>query len=225
MRCEHPSFYTSENGRICSVCKASVRTGPSIDRANSKQDYATPREFLDAVEREFGPIVWDLAASRANRVCENYYGPGSQWAQDAFAYGWASTYARMRSSMVMGVGDELIWLNPPYANIAPWARKCAEARDAGARIAFLVPASVGANWFWDYVAPYARVFSVGRIMFVTREFVTNGVACDVVERPACFDAKGRPTAFPKDLILAIYDRALAPAFERWRWRTPKARAA
>lgn len=199
------------------------RTGPSVDRANSKQDYATPREFLDAVERQFGSILWDLAANAANKVCGNHYGPGSTWGDDSFAQDWADTYHACTGATV----PRLLWLNPEYNAIPRWAQRCAEARDAGARIAFLVPASVGANWYWDHVAPYSRVLSVGRILFVVRctesELTAQQrpyakPAGDLWEAPACFDAKGKPTPYSKDLILALYDRNVLPAFERWKWK-------
>jgi len=58
------------------------RTGPSIARGSSKQDYATPRSFIAAVEKRFGPLSWDLAAHRENKVTgrdglgrEDYFGP------------------------------------------------------------------------------------------------------------------------------------------------------
>jgi hypothetical protein len=50
--------------------------GPRITRGkDSKQDYATPAEFIAAVEKRFGPIQFDLAAHRANKRHERYFAP------------------------------------------------------------------------------------------------------------------------------------------------------
>jgi phage N-6-adenine-methyltransferase len=96
------------------------------------------------------------------------------------------------------------WLNPPFGNIAPWAAKCAAESQLGARILFLVPAAVGSNWYRDNVFPYARTLLLnGRLMFV-----------------------GQKDPYPKDLILAVYDRTLdgyltevdGPGCEVWPWR-------
>lgn len=178
------------------------RSMPAQRPGNSKQDYCTPRGFLNAVEREFGPIVWDLAASKEQRVTHDYFGPDHSWEgyRDALKLDWHTASA-------MHALGSLLWLNPPYSHIAPWASKCVAESTLGARIAFLVPASIGANWFWDHVSSYARVFSVGRLYFVTRH-------ADGSETPACFSAKGKPTPYPKDLILALFDSNLTPGLER-----------
>lgn len=105
---------------------------------------------------------------------------------------------------------KLCWLNPPYGNIAPWAQKCAEASALGSRILFLVPAAVGSNWYRDHVFPWARTLLLnGRLMFV-----------------------GQKDPYPKDLILAVFDRTLdgwnseadgGPGCEIWNWRLWNAR--
>jgi len=49
---------------------ARVSTG-----SNSKQDYATPLDFLDNVVKRFGQITFDLAAEPHNKKHERYFGP------------------------------------------------------------------------------------------------------------------------------------------------------
>jgi DNA N-6-adenine-methyltransferase Dam len=170
---------------------------PAQKPHRSKQDYATPKEFIEAVERDFGNIAWDLAAHVGNTVCDNYcyFGPDhpSEHFRDAFACEWSAT-----------IRQGLLWLNPPFGSIAPWAAKCAYESRRGANILLLVPASVGSNWFWDHVAPYAHVYAVSPRL--------------------SFDGKH---PFPKDLILAEYrppERVVmgpmvsSTAFSRYRWR-------
>ena len=47
---------------------------PAQKPGSSKQDYSTPRAFLDAVEKRFGRIKWDLAAHERNHVCDLWLG-------------------------------------------------------------------------------------------------------------------------------------------------------
>lgn len=171
-------------------------SGPTIDRANSSGDIWTPKPFLTAVAHKFGPLYVDLAATAEN-TCAPYY---LTQRDDALA-------PERRWHKYAG----LCWLNPPFSDIEPWARKCAEERALGAEILLLVPGSVGANWFWDYVAYDAIVYSVGRMVFDN-----------------CYDRKTGKlvrTAYPKDLILCHYkpDTVLVPhsgftPIWRWQWK-------
>lgn len=51
-------------------------SGPRVTSGeDSKQDYATPADFIAAVERRFGTIQFDLAAHRGNHQHERYFAP------------------------------------------------------------------------------------------------------------------------------------------------------
>lgn len=153
-------------------------TGPTINRGKGNNNAATPWAFIHPVEQKFGPLACDLAASAANKKAPHYVDE----ATNSLTLNWHVMANCCRTG--------LLWLNPPFTNITPWARKCAEEVQLGARILLLVPASVGANWFWDWVAPYADVYSVGRMVF-----------------DDCWDKDGKliTTPYPKDLILCHYD--------------------
>ena len=165
--------------------------GPSINRAESSGDIWTPWKFIRAVEYKFGPLAIDLSAS----------GPQSakapRWItpeEDSLKQDWATM-------LDGGLG----WDNCPYGNIAPWARYHAQQWEIGAETLLLVPGSIGANWYWDWVEPFAQVYSIGRMVFDN-----------------CFDRKTGElvsTVYPKDLILCHYDPANYPGrIERWDWR-------
>ena len=78
-------------------------------------------------------------------------------------------------------------------NIEPWAKKCADECRKGARVAFLVPASIGSVWFAKHVWGVARVMAL---------------------RPRMsFDGKN---PYPKDMMLCMY--GAPPGFELWRWK-------
>lgn len=125
-----------------------IRTGPSVNKGRSKQDYATPWEFIHAVEAKWGPMVADLACTRANaKAPAGYY---FDEGVDSLQASWSSDYP---------TGN--LWLNPPFAFIDPWAEKCAWS---GARrdglIFMLTPASIGTEWFRARVWGNARVLGV-----------------------------------------------------------------
>jgi len=150
---------------------------PTQKPGRSKQDYATPRAFIDAVVRRFGPLAVDLAATRENVVTPYYYSA----ADNSLLQDWTI----LRGNL---------WLNPPFADIGPWARKCAESRDPDCvrRILLLVPASVGSEWFAQWVHRHALVIGIRpRLSF-------DGI-----------------NPYPKDCILCVYGET--PGFDTWRW--------
>ena len=149
----------------------------------SNQIVRTPVDFIYAVEQRFGTITWDLAANsdncQVNDDREAYFGPESKHGENAFLQEW------------QGLGG-LAWLNPPFADIEPWARKCAESfMKYRQRIALLIPAGVCTNYVIDYVKPFAYVF-------------------ECTPRP--FKKEVR------DVILALYEPSHYVGRETWRWR-------
>jgi hypothetical protein len=177
-----------------------MSTMPRQKPGLSKQDYRTPPDFLTAVKRRLGiaEFKFDFAADATNTVAEAY------WSKEVDAlriqpHVWAlMASGTNQTALGLGAGrfPELWgWLNPPYANIAMWARACYEMKLCGGQVAFLVPAAVGANWYLSYVHEKALVLALnGRLSF-------DGVG-----------------PYPKDLILALYSPHLDPGFDVWRWR-------
>jgi phage N-6-adenine-methyltransferase len=156
--------------------------GPVQKSGRSIQNYGTPPEFISAVKARWKikEFYYDLAADIENskgrfHFCEEENSLLEDWTKYA---------------------GNFMWLNPPYANIAPWAKKCREVTPAliknGGRIFFLTPASIGANWFVDHVWGTARVVALqGRLSF---------------------DGKN---PYPKDLMVSVF--GLEPGFETWDW--------
>jgi len=148
--------------------------------AGSRQDYKTPDNFMRAVKQKFGTPGWDLAASSHNWQCHYYYDE----IKNSLVQDWASL-------------ETLLWLNPPFNDIAPWAAKCASEVRRGAEILFLVPASVGSEWFAEHVYQKANVYLLrGRLSF---------------------DGK---SPYPKDCLLAHYTPRHEVEFRIsvWDWR-------
>ena len=149
----------------------------------TKQDYETPQEFIDIVSREFGVTFdIDLAASRENKKAYNYVDAET----DSLSLYWSN---------IIGPGCTG-WLNPPFRNVAPWMKKCAETKANGRRVIALVLASVGSSWYAEHVAPHAQVYALSpRITFV-----------------------GETQPFTKDLILCDFRPGFGPSFTTWRWK-------
>lgn len=156
-------------------------TMPKQKPGRSKQDYGTPLNLKSAVEARFGRIVCDLAATAENTLCEaDFYTPE----MDSLKQSWSRDFP-----------TGLLWLNPPFANIDPWAEKCAaESQERHGLITLLVPASIGSNWFRKHVENKAVVLGLSpRLTFV-----------------------GETTPYPKDCALCVFGYQLY-GFQTWRW--------
>src|ERR1041385_4999319 len=92
-------------------------TGPSVKRGQSEQVVSTPWEFIRAVERKFGPIAVDLAATITNAKARRFISP----AVDTFKQDWTDW---LRG----GLG----WLNPEFDPMSKWVAKCAPEQQSGA---------------------------------------------------------------------------------------------
>lgn len=160
-------------------------TMPEQRPGRSTQEVGTPPELVTAVERRFGALRFDLAANEDNAICTGWLGPGSDYATDAFSVDWAGMWTRGYA-----------WLNPPFDDIAPWARKCVLSARDGAFVLMLVPASTGSIWYARYVQGHARVIPLApRVTFL-----------------------GHDTPYPKDLILCVYNPWVdAGVADQWRW--------
>ena len=130
---------------------------PPQKPGRSKQDYGTPRPFLDEVEQRFGMLTWDAAASSDNTVVAGRF--FSVDGISAFDADW-SKFTR----------DDLVWLNPTFEGIAhrwmplvdkwttllPWLR-----------LLVLTPAALGSEWYRKHVEDKAMVQPLNpRLTFV-----------------------------------------------------------
>lgn len=159
-------------------------TMPQQKPGKSNQSYQTPPEFLEAVKSLLAipSFDLDLAASSENTVCPDFYGEAydslkrqGDWVRPGYC-----------------------WLNPPYANCKDWVKKACSERAQGAKIAVLVPASTGSNWWRDWAHRKAAVLLLQpRISFV-----------------------GTGAPYPKDLALLLYEHGeWEKSYDVWNWKT------
>lgn len=155
----------------------------------SRQTYATPWPFVHAVEALLGidRFTMDFAADARNAKAHSF------WTQRDDSL---SKNSREWVAMCQGGWG---WLNPPFTDIGAWAKKCAMVGyHAKGAVAMLVPASVGSNWFRDYVHGNAYVLALnGRI---------------------AFDPKNPKWGYPKDCMLCLYGHAPRTGFDVWTWK-------
>jgi site-specific DNA-methyltransferase (adenine-specific) len=110
-------------------------------------EWATPQDFYDALDREFG-FTLDVAASADNAKCDRYFTE----AEDGLSQEWAPA---------------VCWMNPPYGRtIEYWVAKAAIEAARGATVVGLVPSRTDTRWWHSWVMPMAEIRYVkGRIRF------------------------------------------------------------
>lgn len=145
------------------------RRPPVQKPGRSEQTVATPRDFLARVGDSFGGFDLDVCANADNAAAERYY----------------SLDERGENALVLPWDGQHNWCNPPFADIAPWVQHAYEQScqpGYTGQTTMLVPASVGSNWYLNWVYGKADVlFLNGRLKFV-----------------------GHSNYYPKDLMLLIY---------------------
>lgn len=148
-----------------------MKTGASFARGKNDGVYRTPDDFRAAVVARFGYPHVDLACTR-----ENVFGR-----EGLHTPAWDSLQVDWRDWIPYQPARPYGWLNPPFAHIAPWAKKAAES---GARVLMLVPAAIGSNWYRDYVHKHARVYALnGRLDFGSGPYPKDCTLCDYGDEP------------------------------------------
>lgn len=162
----------------------------------SRQDYATPPEFITAVKAflGIGQFAIDLAASDENAKALAYFSE----ADDSLTQDWTKALSDLQGDTPLADRDlAWAWLNPPYANIGAWVEKARAEAAKGAAIAMLLPASVSTEWYAAHVHGRADVvFIRPRLTFV-----------------------GHADPYPKDLMLLLYSPEAEGVTSTWNWKT------
>lgn len=138
--------------------------GQAVLFASNKQDWGTPRDFFDRLDREFG-FTLDAAANEHNAKCERYF-----TAEDnALQQRWTGT----------------VWLNPPYGReVGEWVRKAYEESQQLATVVVLIPARTDTQYWHDYVMQAAEIRLVkGRLRFEGAENSAPFPSAVIVFRP------------------------------------------
>jgi len=156
---------------------------PKDKPGKSRQDYATPADFLFALKDYLGieKFTLDVAADSFNTVAEKFFTE----TDNALIQDWDAS-------------PGWTFCNPPFGQIPAFTEKAKIESAKGAKIAMLIPASVGSNWWAKNVHLHARVvFLNGRITFV-----------------------GETSPFTKDCAIVIYPPwpRHSSMYTVWNWR-------
>ncbi len=165
----------------------------------SRQDYGTPLALIQAVEKRFGKISIDLAATAENTKCPAYISPE----QDTFKQDWS-------------IFQGLAWLNPEFADIRPYARKCSESTN---QIIMLTPASFS-GWYEDHCYSNAHTIGlIGRICFEGCHNLFPKSHSRAGERKCGLECLGC-APYPKDCMLTLWNIPgyVARTFSIWNWK-------
>ena len=183
---------------------------PRHNKGQSKQNYRTPTNFLDAVRAKFGikQFSIDLAAEPDNAVCPDYYTKEMDTLSDACPWnsfgGWN-------------------WLNPEYANIGPYVEKAYREtliEEYESKNLLLLPAGVGSNWWRDWVHGKCKVHLLnGRLCFIHDwEHTIDPASLKPGRGPARFYTS--PPIYPKDCVLLQYQPGCwVNDYQVWTWPT------
>lgn len=129
--------------------------------STGKDDWGTPQDLFDALDKEFG-FTLDACADDNNHKCAKYY----TVEQDGLAQSWAG---------------ETVFCNPPYSKRggqAKWIEKCYTEASKNKIIAVaLLPARTDTKVFHVYILGKAEIrFIRGKVNFEVRKGESGGRA-------------------------------------------------
>ena len=118
--------------------------------SSKKDQWATPQDFFDVLDREFS-FTLDPCADETNHKCNRYFTKEI----DGLSQDWSG---------------ETVFCNPPYGrNIKKWVKKSRdEALKPNTTVVMLIPARTDTQYFHDYIYQKPNVeirFIKGRLKF------------------------------------------------------------
>jgi phage N-6-adenine-methyltransferase len=112
----------------------------------STDEFGTPPEIF----KRFGTgCTLDVCASKGRAMCADYITK----AQDGLKRNWYG----------------VVWLNPPYSDIAPWCAKAVQFAREGGTVVALLPVWSDAPWFHELVCYGEITFLRGKLSYVGRK--------------------------------------------------------
>lgn len=138
---------------------------------NPRDCWATPTDLVVRVQRWLGhSFRLDACAEADTAKAPEWYGPDhpDPARRDALAVDeWTAGLQRY---------EDAIWCNPPYSDVSPWLRRCAQAGKHIPVVAWVITTvCTRAYHAWGIGAQYALV-TRGRTQFISRGDVTASSA-------------------------------------------------
>lgn len=121
----------------------------SIMFSSQTDEWATPQEFFDKLNKEFH-FTLDPCALPSNAKCKRYFTPED-------------------NGLLQNWGGQIVFCNPPYGRaIYDWVRKCSEeAQKPNTTVVALIPARTDTKYFHEFIYHKAKEirFVKGRLKF------------------------------------------------------------
>lgn len=119
-------------------------SNPAVHTARGSVEWPTPRDFFDALDREFH-FDLDPCATPDNAKCARYFTA----ADDGLAQRWTGT----------------VFVNPPFRDCGLWVEKAHEESRRGATVVCLVPSRTDTDWWHRYAVRAEIRWIRGRLRF------------------------------------------------------------
>lgn len=114
---------------------------------SNKDDYSTPVDFFQELDREFH-FTLDACATPDNAKCEHFFTRANNGLEQI----WEGT----------------VFCNPPYGKgIAAWVEKGLKSSEEGATVVMLLPSRTDTKWWHEFC-------SLGEIRFIKGRLYFNG---------------------------------------------------
>ena len=115
--------------------------------SSQKQNWKTPKEFYDILDKEF-QFTFDPCPE--DRVIKVFGALQSKF--DGLSMNWG----------------ERNFVNPPYNQVSKWIKKGFQESQKGKLVVFLIPARTDTKWFHELILPHAKEirFIKGRLQFI-----------------------------------------------------------
>ena len=128
--------------------------------------WATPQWLFDALNKEFG-FTLDPCSDGENAKCEKFY----TTAENGLLRDW---------------GTEVVFMSPPYSEIAEWMRKAYGASQEGATVVCLIPARTDTAWWHRFCMKSEIRLLRGRLKFGDSDNSAPFPSAIIVFRPREF---------------------------------------
>lgn len=103
----------------------------NVHHSHASDEWETPAQIFDDLNREFGPFDLDVSATIANAKVPTFFSE----TDDGLSRPWKARN----------------WCNPPYSHLRKWVAKAAEERAQGNLTVMLIPARTDTAAFHDYI--------------------------------------------------------------------------
>ena len=218
-------------------------SGPSVSTDNSKQDYATPDEFMQAVVKRFGPISFDLAAHAGNKKHARYFAPEFFYEVGTAAELGLTSLTDLPPDVKLKKKDKkgVLFFERTVKNVDPeaygidafahdWSKlseKFGNEHPSGRALLW-------DNCEWNNVDPWASKHKTemargANTLLLTHIAISNWYRDHLAQIADVYQLLGRMSfdgknVYPKDCMIAHYHKDATGNLYLWDWRQNKLEA-